>query len=134
MVLLELYPCSNKRELHTREREWQENTQCTNYRKAILSPEERANYYETFKDKIKLRARAYYQANSETIKAKVRDKYHARKSASKQLVNTAEITPATTDAKGVTEGDTIQINSAIQIDGGCAVSDRHCLGESFGHV
>jgi hypothetical protein len=65
IVLLELYPCSCKEELHARERWYIENNECVNKYIPTRTIEE---YYQDNKEQIKGQKKKYYETNKEQIK------------------------------------------------------------------
>jgi hypothetical protein len=82
IVLLELYPCSCKEELHKRERWYIENIACVNqiiptrtnkeyyedHKSYIV--EYKAEYYEQNKERLQQKAKAYYEENKAKINRK----------------------------------------------------------------
>jgi len=62
IYLIENFPCSNKEELHNKEREYIENTDCVNI---VVPCQTRKEYYENNKE----RQKDYQEKNKEKIKA-----------------------------------------------------------------
>lgn len=79
IVLLELYPCNTRHELHVRERFHIENNICVNKTIPTRNPQEyKKIWYEANKEKIKEKSRNYHHANKEDIHLKqklYRDNY-----------------------------------------------------------
>jgi hypothetical protein len=67
IVLIQEYPCSNKMELHKKEREYIESMKCLN---KIIPCRTNKEYYEDNKDKI----REYYENNKDNISV-IKKKY-----------------------------------------------------------
>ena len=76
ITLIENYPCSNRDELHMRERYWYEQIQCINARKPYSSDEEKKinkaecdkKYRESHKEEKAKQDKEYREANIEHIK------------------------------------------------------------------
>ena len=67
IVLLELFPCGSKDELHARERHYIEKLDCVNKQKPIRSKEEKLEYYKEYNELRKDEAKEYqkeYQLNN----------------------------------------------------------------------
>mgnify|MGYP003679851819 CR=1 FL=1 len=65
IVLLELFPCNSKDELHARERHYIETLDCVNKQKPLRS---KLEHYQDNKDIIIQKCKEYYQANKDDIK------------------------------------------------------------------
>lgn len=72
IILVEQYPCSNKQELHARERWYIENHDCVN---KVIPTRTLKEYYMDNRDKINERQKEYYKEN----KDKIRDYYKENK-------------------------------------------------------
>jgi hypothetical protein len=67
IILLELYPCNSKEELHSRERYYIENNQCVNN----MVPTRTSNEYKIQNiEKVKIQRKNYYEINKEIINRK----------------------------------------------------------------
>eukprot|EP00732_Lithocolla_globosa_P006646 Lithocolla_globosa_v1_NODE_7849_length_894_cov_3.998808.p1 type:complete len:196 gc:universal NODE_7849_length_894_cov_3.998808:806-219(-) len=72
IVLIEVYPCQSKEELHARERSWIEQF---NYVNKYIPTRTKKEYRQVNTDKISERHRRYHQANNERINEKSRQYY-----------------------------------------------------------
>ncbi len=88
IVLVELYPCNSKEELIKKESEYILNNDCVNKIKIMGGDkkkrskiyynntiEDKRNYYEKNKDKIKERMKVYRELNKELINLKKKEYY-----------------------------------------------------------
>jgi len=71
IVLVELYPCNSKDELHKRERFYIENNECVN---KVIPTRSKQEYYEENKKKLNARHREYCEEHKQELKEK-RKKY-----------------------------------------------------------
>ena len=78
IILLELYPCNSKDELHARERYYIESLKCVNKQYPGRTPKE---YRELHKEDIKQIFREYYIDNKKLIKQTHHDYYLKNKEA-----------------------------------------------------
>lgn len=78
IILLENYPCTSKKELHLKEREWMENNKCVNKCLPCVTYQEKKDksklYYHAHKEKYKQYhqkyAKTYYKINKKILKEK----------------------------------------------------------------
>jgi hypothetical protein len=77
IIELEKFPCSDKSELHSRERFYIESMDCVN---KVIPNRTKKEYYHDNKDKIK----EYYHDNKDKIKNKVKEYYHDNKDKIKE--------------------------------------------------
>ena len=75
IVLVEAFPCSNKQELHARERWWIENNECVN---KVIPTRTTKEYREDNKDKINQQNKEYRDANKDKIRQQQKE-YRERK-------------------------------------------------------
>ena len=84
IYLIEKYPCSNKEELHSKEREYIDSFDCVNKQ---LPGQTRKEYYENNKEKIKEEFKAYNKEYYEKNKAKIIKKSREYKKDNKEELN-----------------------------------------------
>jgi hypothetical protein len=76
IVLLQNYPCNNKYELESKEREYIESLDCINKVIPTISIEERKDYqkeyYQNNKDKINEKGKEYYKNNKDRLSEKIK--------------------------------------------------------------
>lgn len=76
IVLLELYPCDSKDELHSRERHYIESMNCVNIIVVGRTPKE---YLQKNKDLIKSKRKQFYEENKERVIEKQKEFYNTNK-------------------------------------------------------
>ena len=83
IVLLEDYPCKNKKEAHARERWWIENHPCVN---KVIPGRTKSEYYHENKQQIAVKTKKYHQQNyaknKTEINARNNEWYHNNKEES----------------------------------------------------
>jgi hypothetical protein len=93
MILIEYYPCTNSFEAEARERYYTEllnsdmNTYTPNALNSIGKVEYNLQYYEQYKETIKLRTKQYYTQNKEQIRTKQCVKFSCECGGSYTYVN-----------------------------------------------
>ena len=68
IILLELFPCNSKDELHAREKHFIQATECVNKYIPCRSP---AEYYIDNKEKLNEKHKQYYENNKEKLNEKI---------------------------------------------------------------
>ena len=87
IYLLEDYPCNNKLELHSKEREYIENTDCVNMVLPCRTDKEQQEYHKAYKkeyheknkETIKKQTKEYREKNKEIIKKQAKEYYENNK-------------------------------------------------------
>ena len=79
IYLIENYPCNNKEELHSKEREYIESIDCVNLKIPYRTKKEYQEIYKEYrknnKENNKKYYKEYYENNKEELKKKAREKY-----------------------------------------------------------
>jgi hypothetical protein len=90
ILLLEIYPCNWKDELHTRERYYIQNNECVNKSIPLRTGKE---YYVEHKEEILTRHQKYREENKDLIKQqyeKNKDKYNKKNNMNKSVKITCD--------------------------------------------